>query len=205
MSAAPAPDPGPETDARGALVRRGAGAALVLVLVALGIAALVTAFAPKGGTTTIAPGPTAPTGIDVAASSALFVHILGEVERPGLYELREGARAVDVVAAAGGFTDAADPGALNLARLVVDGEQIVVPAVGETPAVAPGLSADGRVNLNTADAAMLETLPRIGPAMADRILSWREQHGPFRAIEDLLEISGIGDATFDALRDLVTV
>lgn len=204
MSAAPAQDPGPDTDARGALVRRGAGAALVVVLVALGIAALVTAFAPRGGTATIAPGPSATTGPEVV-SSGLFVHILGEVARPGLYEVREGARAVDVVAAAGGFTDAADPGALNLARLVVDGEQIVVPAVGESPLVAPGHSADGRVNLNTADAAALETLPRIGPAMADRILSWRAQHGPFRAVEDLLDVSGIGEATLDALRDLVTV
>src|SRR5690606_30799726 len=158
-------DPGPHTDARGALVRRGAGAALVIVLVALGVAVLVTAVAPKGDSATIAPGPAATERSEVDVSIGIFVHILGEVARPGLYELREGARAVDVVAAAGGFTDAADPGALNLARLVVDGEQIVVPAVGEAPPAAPGMTADGRVNLNTADAAALETLPRIGPAM----------------------------------------
>lgn len=197
MSATPGPDP------RRARVRRVAGVALVVVLAGAGIAVLATAVTPQGSTTVIAPGgePTqAP-----AASTAIYVHILGQVANPGLYELRDGARAVDAVAAAGGFTATADAGGVNLARFLSDGEQIVVPAIGEALAAAPGMSSDGRVNLNTADAAALDTLPGVGPATAAKILAWREQHGRFESIEDLLDVGGIGEAKLDALRDLVTV
>ena len=191
-------DPGP--DPRRALVRRGAGIAVVLVLVGLGIAVFVTAVTPRGSSTTIAP-----TEVPVdAPAPVLYVHILGQVREPGLYALPDGARAVDAVAAAGGFTETADAGGLNLARLLSDGEQIVVPALGEAVAAAPGIS-DGRVNLNTADAATLDTLPGVGPATAAKIIAWREQHGRFAAIEDLLAVGGIGQSKFDALRDLVTV
>jgi competence protein ComEA len=142
----------------------------------------------------------------VAASGAqIFVHILGAVEQPGLYQLREGDRAVDAVAAAGGFTDAADQAQLNLARFLVDGEQIYVPALGETPATAPGTTAGGKVNINTADEPTLETLPRVGPAMAQRIIDWRTANGNFTTIDDLKSVTGIGDKTFEGLKDLVTV
>src|ERR1041384_5481168 len=114
----------------------------------------------------VAPGPTATP--DDVAGSVIYVHILGQVQAPRLYELRDGDRGVDVVAAAGGFTEQADPAAINLARFVTDGEQIIVPALGETPAA--GAPSDGKIDLNTADSATLETLPRIGPAMAQRIL-----------------------------------
>lgn len=178
-----------------------AGGVVVLVLVGLGCAVLVSALGDHGSSVPIvqsaSPAP--------ATGSTIFVHILGAVARPGLYELRDGDRAVDAVAAAGGFLETADQAQLNLARLVIDGEQIVVPVVGETPAVPPGTTASGLVNLNTADAATLETLPRVGPAMAARIIDWRETSGPFTAVEDLLSISGIGDKTFEGLKDLVTV
>lgn len=213
MSAEPAPEPDP--DARRARVRVGAGAALVVVLVALGIAVLITALSPKGATATIAPAPVPSGGVpsdgvqvSSGRGSRIFVHILGEVVRPGLYELTDGARAVDAVAAAGGFTDAADPAALNLARFLADGEQIVVPAVGAAPpagATGTQSSGDGRVNLNSADAEALEQLPRIGPTMAERIIDWRDEHGPFRVVEDLLEVSGIGEQTLEGLRDLVVL
>lgn len=173
------------------------------MLVGLGIAVFVTAVMPRGSTTVIAPDVDVTSG---AVSAVIYVHILGQVERPGLYELPDGARAVDAVAAAGGFTEAADAAALNLARFVSDGEQIVVPAIGEAPAgAAPGIAADGRVNLNTADAAALDTLPGVGPATAAKILAWREEHGRFASVEDLLDVGGIGEAKFAALRDLVTV
>ncbi len=133
------------------------------------------------------------------------MHILGSVTRPGLYQVREGDRAVDVVAAAGGFTETADRSQLNLARFLVDGEQIYVPALGETPAAAVGTSAGGIVNINTADETILETLPRVGPAMAARIIAWREANGRFATIEDLMSVTGIGDKTFEGLKDLVTV
>jgi competence protein ComEA len=209
MSAEPVPDP------RRARVRVGAGAALILVLVGLGVAVFLTAITPHGATSVVSPGDAGDGGANpsddpVAASSggdaaSIYVHILGQVARPGLYELRDGDRAVDVVAAAGGFTDTADPAGLNLARFLTDGEQIVVPAVGEVPVGAPGVTADGKVNLNSADQAALETLPRVGPAMAQRILDWREANGPFTAVEDLLNVTGIGDKTLEGLRDLVTV
>ena len=170
----------------------------MLLLIALGVAVLVTALTGRDGT---APTVAAPTAVSVDEGE-IYVHVLGAVVEPGLYELNEGDRAVDAVAAAGGFAEGADQTQLNLARLLVDGEQIVVPLIGETP---PAAATDGKVNLNTADQAQLETLPRVGPALAQRILDWREANGRFSTIEDLLSITGIGDKTYDGLKDLVTV
>ena len=187
---------------RRARVRIAVGASVVLLLVALGCAVVVAALAPRG-TTAVASPTAAPTAV---ATSAIYVHVLGAVVRPGLYALREGDRAVDAVAAAGGFADDADQAQLNLARFVTDGEQIVVPVVGAAPPVSGGgANVPGKVNINTADAAALETLPRVGPAMSARIIAWRETNGRFTAVEDLMSVSGIGDKTFEALRDLVTV
>ena len=139
----------------------------------------------------------------------VFVHILGAVAKPGLYELHDGDRAVDAIAAAGGFTAKADQQQLNLARLVSDGEQIYVPEIGEVPGPSSrstdGTAAGAKVNLNTADQSTLETLPRVGPAMAARIIAWREANGRFSTIEDLMNITGIGEKTFADLKDLVTV
>jgi competence protein ComEA len=179
-----------------------AGGVAVLVLLGLGCAVLVSALGDHGTAVPVAK-PTA----TAAASGGpeIYVHILGAVARPGLYELREGDRAIDAVAAAGGFAETADQAQLNLARFVVDGEQIVVPNVGETLAAASGVSASGLVNINSADAATLDTLPRVGPAMAARIIEWREANGPFTAIEDLMNVTGIGEKTFDGLNSLITI
>jgi competence protein ComEA len=195
-------------DARRARLRVRLGAVAVLVLVGLGCAVLVSALGDHGTAADVArPTAAASTGPGVGADSGaqIFVHILGAVEQPGLYQLREGDRAVDAVAAAGGFTDAADQAQLNLARFLVDGEQIYVPALGETPATAPGTTAGGKVNINTADEPTLETLPRVGPAMAQRIIDWRTANGNFTTIDDLKSVTGIGDKTFEGLKDLVTV
>ncbi|MBC7589729.1 MAG: helix-hairpin-helix domain-containing protein [Salinibacterium sp.] len=184
------------------------GAVVVLVLVALGCAVLVAALGDHGSAAEVAqPSPPGSPG-PASTGATIFVHILGAVERPGLYELGEGDRAIDAVAAAGGFLDTADQRQLNLARFVVDGEQIMVPEIGEVPDDAggvPGVAADGRVNINTADEAALDTLPRVGPAMAARIIAWRDANGSFTAIEDLMNVTGIGDKTFEGMRDLVTV
>ncbi|MGV8876153.1 MAG: helix-hairpin-helix domain-containing protein [Rhodoglobus sp.] len=134
----------------------------------------------------------------------VVVHVTGAVEKPGLYELGSGARVVDAIAAAGGFTATADRETLNLARLLTDGEQFSVPEIGEVAQAGAGVS-DSRVNLNTADAAALDTLPRIGPAMAARIVAWRDANGPFVTIDDLRNVSGFGDKTFEGLRELITV
>lgn len=177
------------------------------MLVALGVAVLVSVIVSPATTTAVArqePAASGDPGTEIGGLE-IFVHVLGAIEHPGLYGLTEGDRAVDAIAAAGGYTDDADRSFLNLARFVIDGEQIRVPAVGEVPAAAPGMTAQGLVNLNTADATALETLPRVGPALAARIIDWREANGRFSSIEDLLNVSGIGTKTFDGLKDLVTV
>lgn len=143
---------------------------------------------------------------DAAASASVFVHVSGSVVAPGLYVLDEGARVLDAVAAAGGFAAGADETAVNLARPLSDGEQLLVPMIGAPGEAGAAASAgDGRVNLNTADAGQLDTLPRIGPAMAERIIQWRDANGRFTSVEDLLAVPGIGDKMLEALRDLVTV
>jgi competence protein ComEA len=189
-------------------LRIGVGAAVILVLLALGVSVVVAATGSHGDTIPI----TAPTPVGTATGTTddIYVHLLGQVVRPGLYVLHDGDRAVDAVAAAGGFTATADRTQLNLARPLVDGEQIVVPAVGEAPAasgsVAAGTTGEGgRVNLNSADETALETLPRVGPALAGRILDWRKKNGRFTSVEDLMSVTGIGQKTFDGLKDLVTV
>jgi competence protein ComEA len=236
-----------------ARVRVAIGAALVLVVVALVASVLVTALSPVGATTVfgegesgavasgstgggsaVSPSPTGPApappdpGGDAAVGesrAAILVHVLGSVLRPGVYELAEGSRAVDAVAMAGGFAEGAEQASLNLARPLVDGEQLRVLAVGEVPPApaggagagspssgspgAPSGAAGGSpgalINLNSATALDLDTLPRIGPAMAARIIAWRDENGPFASVDDLLQITGIGDKTFESLRPLVSV
>jgi competence protein ComEA len=202
----------------------GVGAAVVLVLIALVATVLVSAFAPRGDSSLIVPsddsgraGPTAAPGDEASAgpgvgeSPPILVHVLGAVAHPGLYELSEGARVIDAVAAAGGYTEAADQAQLNLAREVSDGEQLYAPSIGEAPPPAAGAGGGqaaetgALVDLNTADGAVLETLPRIGPETARKIIEYRESSGPFTAVEQLLEVPGIGQKTLDGLRELVRV
>jgi len=141
----------------------------------------------------------------------LVVQVAGAVVQPAVYRVADGSRVGDVVARAGGPTADADPTALNLAARVVDGERVYVPRVGEVvtaavsggPATAPSPAAP--VDLNSADLDLLETLPGIGPATAQAIVDQRERNGPFRSVDDLLDIRGIGPAKLDAIRDLVRV
>lgn len=166
-----------------------------------------------------APSPGAP---DVTATPAtVVVHVAGAVTAPGVVELPAGARVAAAIEAAGGAEQDAELAAVNLARPVQDGEQVYVPrageaepgaeagAAGESPAggAVPGAPAadGGVVDLNTADLAALDTLPGVGPAIAQRILDWRDANGPFHSVEELLEVSGIGPATFERLRELVRV
>ncbi len=157
-------------------------------------------------------GTTAADGAPLLAAAEVLVHVTGEVRRPGVVRVRDGARVVDVVELAGGATVAADLGALNLARLVVDGEQVVVPAVrsgdggdGGGGATAGPWDAEGRLDLNRATAGDLEQLPGIGPVMAQRILRHREEHGRFASVGDLRAVPGIGEKTFQSLAPLVFV
>jgi competence protein ComEA len=180
------------------------GAGIVLLVLAAAAAVVVAMFTPRG-VHQVASRPTAVTteSPTKANSPKAFVHVVGEVNSPGLYELRAGDRIVDAVAAAGGFTAAADQSGLNLAQVVTDGEQVVVAKIGAVP-VAPGASASGKVDINKADATALETLDGVGPALAQRILDYRKAHGGFSSINDLQNVSGIGDKKFAAMKDKVS-
>ncbi len=143
---------------------------------------------------------------DAVTGGELFVHVLGQVAKPGLYVLDSDARVVDALAAAGGTLDDADLQTVNLARLLSDGEQLIVPVIGAEQVDGGSSSAgDGLVDLNNADVSELEMLPGIGPALAQRIVDWREKNGRFRSVEDLLAVSGIGDSVLGGLKDLVRV
>ncbi|MEW6032298.1 MAG: helix-hairpin-helix domain-containing protein [Bacillota bacterium] len=165
-------------------------------------------------------GAGGPSGEEAAAEppAEVVVHVAGAVLRPGVYSLPEGSRVIDAVTAAGGVKASADPDAVNLARRVADGEQVYIPTRDETrassawPAVreaqnqaAGGPATGGKVNINTASQAELETLPGVGPSIARRIIEYRLQNGPFRALEELMNVSGIGEKRFAELVDLITI
>ena len=145
-----------------------------------------------------------------SAPAAVVVAVGGKVRRPGLVELPAGARVADALQAAGGAKPGVDVAPLNLARKVTDGELIMVgvkapPGAAPPGPVAPGRPAGGLVNLNTATLADLDTLPGVGPVLAQRILDARDAQGGFKAVGDLRKVSGIGTSRFEQLKDLVTL
>ncbi|MBR6459435.1 MAG: helix-hairpin-helix domain-containing protein [Actinomycetaceae bacterium] len=150
---------------------------------------------------------------NVESSSAdIVVYISGAVAAPGVYTLPAGSRVNNGVEAAGGLSQDAQSALVNLASTLSDGEHIHIPAQGEdvlTPNTAGGAQvpdgSSGKININTASAAQLEELPGIGPALSQTIISWREDNGRFASPEDLLEVSGIGQAKYAKLKDLVSV
>ena len=149
----------------------------------------------------------APTGAAAVGASQVVVHVAGHVAHPGLVTLPAGSRVADAVAAAGGVTRRRAADTVNLARVLVDGEQIVV---GSEPGATvggavPASTAAPVLDLNTADGAAFEGLPGVGPMLAGRIVAWRVANGPFRSVDELGEVSGIGDATLTRLRPLVRV
>jgi competence protein ComEA len=212
--------------------RRGAVAlaCFVLFLIALSLAIFMlnrpAAIAPPAEPAAlppVAPPPVvdanfaSPPLTSGAAPGTILVHVDGAVKRPGLYSLPEGARVADAVEAAGGPRLPADLRAVNLAEALVDGQKLEIPkkgaeAVPAAPALpttpVPSSTAPGSVtmvDLNTADAVALETLPEVGPVTAAAIIEYREQSGGFSSVDELLDVSGIGPATLEAMRPFVTV
>ena len=205
----------------------------MLLLLALVVAVVVSAVGQQAGQRTVESGSVSiPSGgasdsailepFDAGASATpggadvgvvIFVHVLGAVTQPGLFELHDGARVMDAIAAAGGLTAEADPAGVNLARILSDGEQFYVPRQGEVPpGIPPAAAGSGaanvpaaKVNLNTATVADLDSLPRIGPTMAQRIIDYRTTNGRFATVDALRDVAGIGDKTFEALKDLITI
>lgn len=143
-----------------------------------------------------------------ATPRPLRVYVSGAVQHPDVYILRPDSIVKDALVAAGGPTGDADLDRINLAQAVQDGQQIHVPRRGEEdpPAMATfgQRMAEAKVNINTADAAALETLPGVGPVTAERIIEYRQAHGPFAAVEEIQDVSGIGPATFERLKDHIT-
>jgi len=136
----------------------------------------------------------------------VVVAVAGRVRKPGLVHLPAGARVADAIQAAGGVLPGTDLSFVNLARRLADGELIVVgvTAPAQGGASGPG-QAGGLVNLNTATLAQLDTLPGVGPVLAQRIVDYRAQHNGFRSVGELRQVDGVGDARFEQLRSLVTV
>jgi competence protein ComEA len=154
-----------------------------------------------------------------ATPGTVWVHVVGQVGAPGLVGLPEGARVAEAVAAAGGALPDADLAGLNLAEVVQDGAQVRVPSPGEVPVAAPGGGpavgagagggagggTGGAVDVNLADATQLQTLPGIGPVLAERIVGWRTEHGAFGSVDDLQDVPGIGPAVLSRIRDQARV
>lgn len=211
----PPPRPGTAERARRLLATAGCGPPEILALgilltgalAALGLLWLAARPAPLAG----GPDPL----LARRKPARVVVHVAGEVSDPGLYRLKGGARIADALHAADGPLRTAAVDALNLAQPLVDGEQIVVPPrVASTPAAgaaggaaqaAGGVQADGTVDVNLATAEELEELPDIGPVLAAAIVDYRETVGPFRTVDQLDEVSGIGEITLANLRPLVSV
>jgi competence protein ComEA len=168
----------------------------------------VASRAPRGDTVILRPAPTL---------EPLRVHVAGAVVRPGVYELEENSRVEDAVEAAGGFVVEADKNALNLAAHLEDGERLDIPFVaGFIPDDTSGfvvitegtpspLTGDELVDINTASVEELDKLPGIGPTIAQRIIDYRTENGPFASIDDIVNVPGIGSATFEEIKDLITV
>lgn len=150
----------------------------------------------------------------------ILVHVVGEVVTPGVHRLPTGARVADAIEAAGGLTENARPGELNLAQTLADGQQVVIGGPkrpSEIRGGGEGSGADGdpaatsgppgatKLNLNTASAAQLDTLPGVGPVTAEKVVAWRAQHGKFTRVEELQEVPGIGPKTFAEIAPHVTV
>ncbi|MEN9752994.1 MAG: hypothetical protein RL670_685 [Actinomycetota bacterium] len=147
----------------------------------------------------------APTVVATPVVPKIFIHMVGQVQHPGVFQLDLNARVFDAVSAAGGFTADADQASVNLARVLSDGEQILVTKVGEGGGAAGlGSGAASLINLNRANATELDALPGIGPAIAGRIVDWRNANGGFHKKEDLMQVKGIGKAVFANIKDLVT-
>lgn len=185
---------------------RRSGWAYVGVAVVLALVAWRMSTGDGGQPAGAGAGVTAPAAAVAPAPQAagVVVHVAGEVRRPGVYVLRPDARVERAVARAGGATRRADLSALNLAAVLQDGQQVVVPrrVAAGSPAAAAGAGgpAAGPVSLSGASAEQLKTLDGIGPTLAARIIEWRTAHGGFASVEQLMEVPGIGPARMEALR-----
>jgi competence protein ComEA len=175
-----------------------------LLTIAVACAALLVLVVPRvvhrGAPHAVVPplrAPRAPAHVQL-----LVVDVAGAVRRPGLYRLPRGTRIADAIARAGGLTAKAERAAVNLAAPLADGEQVLVPARGSA-SVSAGGTAAGPLDLNTATLEQLDGLPGIGPTTAQKILDYRQEHGPFHSLAELDAVPGIGQGRIEQLKGLV--
>jgi competence protein ComEA len=197
--------------------RQRTAVALLALATLLGAGAVWLRAAPRpagpldgpGGAVAAQAAQTLPRAVPAEqATGRVAVHVAGRVRRPGLVRLAAGSRVQDAVRAAGGATAGADLDAVNLARKLVDGEQVRAPAHGEAAAAPAAQGGEavpaGPLDLNSATVEQLDTLPGVGEVTAGRIVAYRSAH-PFTSVDELLEVPGIGQRRFEQLKDLVTV
>jgi competence protein ComEA len=175
------------------------GFIIVGILLGAGLIFLVSR-PPRGEPVTLLPAPT---------SSPIIVYVTGQVTQPGVYSLSVGSRVDDAIQAAGGFSSDANTTAINLAEVLADGQKINVPNMATQVAseenVQPDTVGFSPIDINTASLEQLDTLPGIGPATAQDIIDYRSSSGNFTRIEDIMNVPGIGQGKFDAIKDLITV
>jgi competence protein ComEA len=186
--------------------------ALAAFAILVAVLAAVLAWHGRPTIVPVAPAPAPATvGLRSTQPATIVVAVSGRVRHPGLVRLPAGARVADAIDAAGGVLPGTDTSALNLARKLTDGELVAVGVPGASaPAAGGGVpggsgAPGGPVNLNTATLEQLETLPGVGPVLAQRIIDYRDQHGGFTSVDQLRQVSGIGDAKFNDLKNRVSV
>ncbi len=173
---------------------------VVIALICLGVAAGAILGYRDRPRADITAGSTV--GESLVPASVIAVHVGGWVARPGVVRVPEGSIVAEALVAAGGALPGAHVDHINLASALRDGDQVIVPGPGA--AVAPSGEA-GPPSINRADSTSLQDIPGVGPVLADRIVTYREEHGPFESVEDLLEVPGIGEAKLAAMRDHIRV
>ena len=186
-------------------------AGIVVLVIVLGL--VVSVVKNSGQEDVQAQEATAVTEEESAA--VIYVDVGGEVNQPSVVELSDGSRVTDAIAAAGGLTEKADLTDINRAAFVSDGEKIFIPSQeesdsegvisGQSGSSSSARSSDGKININTADSSQLQELNGVGPATAEKIINYRKQNGRFQSIEDIKNVSGIGDKTYEKLKDHIRV
>lgn len=188
-------------------------AGIVVLVIVLGL--VVSIFKNGGQEEANAQAEEATVSTEETAAM-IYVDVGGEVKDPSVVELPDGSRVTDAITAAGGLTEQADLTDINRAAFVSDGEKIYIPSqvseleddglsVGEGGDGGTAKSSDGRININTADSTQLQELTGVGPATAEKIIDYRKQNGRFQSIEDIKNVSGIGDKTYEKLKDHIKV
>ena len=188
-------------------------AGIVVLVIVLG---LVVSMIKNGGQEEANAQAEEATVSTEETAAMIYVDVGGEVKDPSVVELPDGSRVTDAITAAGGLTEQADLTDINRAAFVSDGEKIYIPSqvseleddglsAGEGGDGGTAKSSDGRININTADSTQLQELTGVGPATAEKIIDYRKQNGRFQSIEDIKNVSGIGDKTYEKLKDHIKV